>query len=189
LLSSVQVLDLPHALEVWQENSKAQKGEIIMGKLNLVAEPGKHEIVVSRVFDAPRELVFKVYTDPEAIPQWWGPRRLTTTVDQMEVKPGGIWRYIEQDADGNEFAFHGVYHGILAPEKLIYTFEFEGMPGHVALATVTFEESDGKTILTDSSVFQSVEDRDGMLSSGMEEGATELMERFAELLEKLTNKS
>jgi len=107
----------------------------------------------------------------------------------MEVKPGGIWRYIEQDADGNEFAFHGVYHGILAPEKLIYTFEFEGMPGHVALATVTFEESDGKTILTDSSVFQSVEDRDGMLSSGMEEGATELMERFAELLEKLTNKS
>jgi uncharacterized protein YndB with AHSA1/START domain len=72
----------------------------------------------------------------------------------------------------------------VAPERLVYTFEFEGMPGHVLLETVTFEEQDGKTKLTDVSVFQSIEDRDGMISAGMEEGAVESMDRFAELLAK-----
>ncbi len=153
-----------------------------MSKLNLTAEPGKHSIVMTRDFDAPRELVFKAITDPNLIPQWWGPRSLTTTVDKMEVRPGGIWRFVERDADGNEDAFHGVYHDITLPERLIYTFEWEGMPGHVLLETVTFKDQDGKTRLTDISVFQTVEDRDGMLQSGMEGGAAESMDRLAELL-------
>lgn len=156
-----------------------------MAKMNLIAEPGKQEIVMTRVFDAPRELVFKAYTDPALIPQWWGPKSLTTTVDRMDVRLGGVWRFAQRDAEGNEYAFYGVYHAIVSPERLVYTFEFEGMPGHVLLATVTFEElNDGKTRLTDRSVFQSVEDRDGMLKSGMEEGATESLDRFAELLAK-----
>jgi uncharacterized protein YndB with AHSA1/START domain len=150
----------------------------------LIAEPGKQEIVVTRVFDAPRALVFKTITDPDLIPQWWGPKYLTTTVERMEVKPGGIWRYIQKDAKGNEYAFHGVYHGIDAPERLVYTFEFEGIPGHVLLETVRLEDQNGKTKMIDQSVFQSVEDRDGMLMSGMEEGANETMDRLTGLLSK-----
>jgi uncharacterized protein YndB with AHSA1/START domain len=100
----------------------------------------------------------------------------------MDVRPGGAWRFVQRDPDGNEFAFNGVYHEVLPPERLVYTFEFEGVPGHVLLETVTFEELDGKTRLTDRSVFQTVEDRDAMVQSGMESGAKEAMDRLAELL-------
>ncbi len=156
-----------------------------MSKLNLVAEPGKQEIVITRVFDAPRELLFKAFTDPKLIPQWWGPKIYNTRVDKMEAKPGGIWRFIHRNANGNEFCFHGVYHEVASPERLVYTFEFEGMPGHVLLETVTFEEQGSKTKLIDQSVFQSVADRDGMIQSGMEGGASESMDRLAELLAKV----
>ncbi len=158
-----------------------------MAKINLIAEPGKQEIVITRIFDAPRELVFRAITDPNLIPQWWGPKGLTTVVDRMDVRPGGVWRFAQRDAGGNEFAFHGVYHAIVSPERLVSTFEFEGTPGHVLLETETFEEQDGKTKLTDQNVFQSVEDRDGMLSSGMEDGWAETMDRFADLLAKIGN--
>lgn len=157
-----------------------------MTKLDLVAKPGTHAIVITRVFDAPRALVFKAHTDPHLIPKWWGPRSHTTRVDKMDVEPGGTWRFVSQDADGNEFAFHGVYHEVAASELLVYTFEFEGMPGHVSLETGTFEEHDGQTTLKGNSVFQTVEDRDGMLESGMEGGATESMERLAELLRTMS---
>lgn len=156
-----------------------------MSNLKVAAEPGKQDIVMTRLFDAPRDLVFKVYTDPTLIPQWWGQRNNTTTVDKMEVRPGGIWRYVETDPEGNEYAFHGVYHEIVTPSRIVNTFEFEGMPGHVLLATVTFDESEGKTRLTERSVFQSVEDRDGMVQSGMEAGAAETMNRLEELLATL----
>jgi uncharacterized protein YndB with AHSA1/START domain len=160
------------------------KGELIMSKLTVIAEPGKHEVTLTRVFNAPRELVFQMYTDPKLLPEWWGPKGMTTIVDKMEVKPGGLWRYVQRDNEGNEYAFRGVYHDVTAPERIIHTFEWEGMPGHVLLETITFEEQDGKTTLTDSSVFQSVADRDGMLNSGMEGGANESMDRLAALVEK-----
>jgi uncharacterized protein YndB with AHSA1/START domain len=153
-----------------------------MAKLNLVAEPGSHAVVVTRDFDAPRDLVFKAYTDPKLITRWWGSG---TVVDQMEVRPGGLWRYVEHAGDGQEYAFHGVYHAISAPERLVYTFEFEGMPGHVLLETIILEEEAGKTKLTDLMVFQTVADRDGMLSSGMETGATESLDRLEALLAKV----
>jgi uncharacterized protein YndB with AHSA1/START domain len=152
--------------------------------MHVTVTPGTQDIIMSRVFDAPRELVFKTYTDPALIPQWWGPRGITTIVDKMEVKTGGIWRYIQRGADGSEYAFSGVYHESLAPERLVYTFEFEPMPGHVCLETVKFEDQEGKTKVTVISVFQSVEDRDGMVQSGMEEGAVETWDRLAELLAK-----
>jgi uncharacterized protein YndB with AHSA1/START domain len=152
----------------------------------LIAEPGTHEIIMTRVFDAPRELVFQVMTNPTLIPQWWGERDSTTIVDKMDVQAGGLWRYIQRDQQGNEYAFHGVYHSIAAPERMVDTFEFEGMPGHVLLETLTLEtQADGKTKLTVSSVFQSVADRDGMLSSGMEAGANESYDRLEELLKTL----
>lgn len=156
-----------------------------MSKLTLIAEPGQHEIKFIREFDAPRELVFKAYTDPALIPRWWGPKRLTTVVDKMDVHKGGMWRYLQHDASGNQFAFHGVYHTIVAPDRVVSTIEFEGMPGHVGLETLTFVERDGKTILTNSGIFQTVADRDGMLQTGMEEGAAETWDRFADLLKTL----
>jgi uncharacterized protein YndB with AHSA1/START domain len=156
-------------------------------KLKVIAEPGKQEIIMSRTFDAPRDLVFKATSDPNLIPRWWGPRYLTTTVDEMEVKPGGRWRFVQRDDKGNEFAFNGVYHEVAAPERVITTFEFENLPpemgkGHVVLQKVTFEEVDGKTVYTEKSVYLSVEDRDGMIESGMEGGAIETMDRLEEIL-------
>lgn len=154
-----------------------------MGKTNITAEPGKNEIVITRVLDAPRELVFKTITDPNLIGRWWGPARFTTIVDKMEVKPGGLWRYVQGDTEGNEYGFHGVYHEITSPERIVQTFEFEGMPGHVSLETVRLEDEGGKTRWTSIAVYQSLEDRDGMVQSGMESGARELMERLATLVE------
>jgi uncharacterized protein YndB with AHSA1/START domain len=156
-----------------------------MSQTKFSVEPGKQEIVITRVFDAPRDVLFSILTNPDLIPQWWGPRRLATTVDRMEVKPGGLWRFVQCDADGTEYAFHGVYHDVAAPERLVYTFEFEDMPGHVTLETMTLEGQGGKTKAMDKVVFQSVEDRDGMIASGMEEGVAETMDRLAELLAKI----
>lgn len=156
-----------------------------MSKINLVVEPGKHEIRMSREFDAPRELVFKAMTDPALVAKWWGQSDTTTIVDKMEVKPGGIWRYVQREAGGAEYGFHGVYHEITAPERMVYTFEFEGMPGHVLLETIILEDHNGKTRIIDSSIFQSVEDRDGMLQAGMEQGATESWDLLEALLKTL----
>jgi len=151
---------------------------------DVIAEPGRHDVVITRVFDAPRELVYSVYTDPDQIPHWWGgPGDSTTVVDEMDVRPGGRWRYVETDGDGNEYGFHGIYHQVTPPERLVYTFEFEGMPGHVMMETITFEDlGDGRTKLVDVGIFQSIEDRDGMVQSGMESGASASMDRLAALL-------
>jgi uncharacterized protein YndB with AHSA1/START domain len=160
-----------------------------MKEVNLVAEPGKQMVEITHIFDAPRDLVWKVYTDPKLMPKWWGPKILKTTIDKMDMRTGGSWRVIQQDPEGNETAFHGVYHEVLAPERIIDTMEWEGMPGHVLFETVIFEELDGKTKVTNKSVFQSVEDRDGMLNTGMEIGVKESNERFAELLKEIQGKS
>ena|SRR5579862_5841195 len=157
-----------------------------MTQTKFIAEPGTQEIRQVRELNAPRDLVFKVCTDPIHIPHWWGPRYLTTVVDKMDVKPGGLWRYVQHDPTGNEFAFHGVYHDVVAPERTVSTFEWEGLPGHVILETTTFEAlPDGRTRLIGSSIFQSVEDRDGMLSSGMQDGAEQSWDRLAELIATL----
>ncbi len=128
------------------------------------------ELVITRTFDAPRKLVFHAWTDPNLIPQWWGPKKYTTTVDKMEVRPGGTWRFVQRDAEGNVYAFNGVYREVVSPERLVYTLEFEGMPGHILVETVTFREHDGKTELTNRDVFETIEDRAGMFQSGMESG-------------------
>jgi len=150
-----------------------------------LTKPSDREIVFTRVFDAPRALVFKVYTEPNLIPQWWGPRGFTTVVDKMDVTPGGVWRFVHHRPDGNEYAFNGVYREVVPPERLAYTFEFEGMPGHMLLETVTFEDHDGQTKVTARALFDTAEDRDGMLKSGMEKGAAESWDRFAELLQTM----
>ncbi|HET7518296.1 MAG TPA: SRPBCC family protein, partial [Actinomycetes bacterium] len=122
-----------------------------MSDMKVVADPGTQEIVITRSFDAPRELVFKAFTDVDAVGQWWGPGSSETTVDRLEARPGGRWRFVEREPDGNEYAFHGVFHDLVAPERIVYTFEFEGMPGHVLLETVVLEEQGGRTLMTDTS--------------------------------------
>jgi uncharacterized protein YndB with AHSA1/START domain len=154
----------------------------------ITAEPGKQEIIIEREFDAPRELVFKAFTDSTLYAQWLGPHELIMTLEVFEPRNGGSWRYVQKDPDGNEYAFHGVNHEVLAPERIISTFEFEGLPekGHVTLETARFEALPGdRTKLTSQSIFQTVEDRDGMLQSGMEEGVNDSYNRLDELLEKM----
>ena len=154
-----------------------------MGKDIFAVDREQRALSMSRVFDAPRELVWKVYTDPRLVPQWWGPRRLTTVVDKMEVREGGAWRYIQTDAEGNEYAFNGMYTEVVPPERLSYTFEFEPMAGHISTDTLTFEAlPDGKTRITARTTFTSLEDLEGMMQSGMEEGAVETWDRLEELL-------
>jgi uncharacterized protein YndB with AHSA1/START domain len=155
-----------------------------MSETSFVAEPGKQEVIVTREFDAPRDLVFKAYTDPDLRSQWWGPSRLTTKVEKLEARPGGIWRIVQRDPEGNEYGFHGVFHEATL-ERTVDTFEWEGMPGHVSLQTATLEEHGGRTTLKLNVVFQSVEDRDGMYQSGMHEGMTEGFERLDALLQRL----
>jgi uncharacterized protein YndB with AHSA1/START domain len=170
-------------------DTKTGKGAT-MAKSEFVIKPGSHDISVTRAFDAPRALVFKAMTDPDLISKWWGPRRYWTKVDNMEARSGGSWRFINGDSAGHEFGFHGVYHLVDAAEcVIIQTFEWEGMPGHVALETMRLEDmGGGKTRMVQESVFQTVEDRDGAASSGMQEGANETYDRLAEVLLELSRK-
>jgi len=155
--------------------------ETINAETVFTIEPGRQEVSATRDFAAPPDLVFRTCTDPASLPLWWGPRDLTTTVEVMEPRAGGSWRFIQHDPQGDEFAFHGVYHDV-TPGRIVDTFEFEGMPGHVVLETTTFEPIDGGTRMTVTSVFQTLADRDGMVASGMQHGVVESHDRLAELL-------
>ena len=156
-----------------------------MPKTEYVIEPGKQELTSTVVLDAPRELVFRAYTDPELFVRWWGPRRYENVVLKYEARSGGEWHVVQKGADGAEFGFRGVNHEVLSPERICQTFEYLGVPGHVALQTATFEPRGNKPRVVAQVVFQSVMDRDGMVASGMRDGADESMERLAELLEEM----
>ena len=142
------------------------------------------EVRMERVFDAPRELVYRVVTDPNLVGQWWGPGYLTTEVESYEVEPGGAWRFIQRDPDGSEYAFRGTFREVIPPERLVYTFIYEGTPDHEIIETITLQEIDGKTLMTAFDRFASAEALDGMVSSGMESGAVESWDRLARLVEK-----
>ena len=148
--------------------------------------PGDLEIVQERVFDAPRELVYKAINDPILIPRWWGPSYLTTTVEKMDVRPGGSWRFVQRAPDGGEHGFHGEYQEVVPLERIVLTFNYEGIPGdHEAVVTTVFTDEGGKTRMTSSMRFKTKDDRDGMVQSGMESGARESDDRLAALLEEL----
>ena len=153
----------------------------------VVTTPADREIHIERVFDAPRDRVFAVYTDPQLIPEWWGPRDTTTVVDEMDVRPGGSWRFVMRSADGSESGFRGVYREVTPPERIVQTFEWEGMPGHICVETATFEDLGDRTKVTTVSLFHTTEERDGMLGSGMEGGLNETYARLDELLARLAS--
>ena len=150
-----------------------------------VTTPSDREIVMIREFDAPRDLVFEAHSSCEHMSRWWGPRKYEIVGCEIDFRPGGKWRIVHRGPDGEEYAFRGEYREIVPPERIVWTFEFEGFPGAVSVETMTLEEHDGKTTFTATSVWDTQEQRDQMLQSGMEEGATETMERLDEYLEIL----
>lgn len=155
-------------------------------KTEIKAEPGKQELFIIREFDAPRDLVFRAHTDPDMYLQWCGPRDLTMTIQKFDMRDGGSYQFTHE-RNGNEYVFHGVTHEALAPERIIGTFEFDGLPekGHVILGTTKFEELPGdRTRLVHQSVFQSVADRDGMIQAGMERGVNDGYDKLDDLLAK-----
>jgi uncharacterized protein YndB with AHSA1/START domain len=154
-----------------------------------VTTPSDREIVMTRAFAAPRDLVFEAHSSCEHMSKWWGPRKYDITSCEIDFRPGGAWRIVHRDPEGNEHGFHGEYREIVPPERIVWTFEYEGMPGHVSVETLSLEEQDGKTTLTATSVFDTVEERDGMLESGMEAGAAETMDRLDEYLEVLKERA
>jgi uncharacterized protein YndB with AHSA1/START domain len=154
------------------------------GQKAVLTTPSEREIHIERVFDAPRVRVFAAYTDPGLIPEWWGPRGTTTTVDYMDATAGGAWRFVIHDSDGSETGFRGVFREVLAPERIVQTFEWEGMPGHVSVDTATFEDLGERTRVVSTSVFHVPEERDGMLESDMEKGLNDTYDRLDELLAK-----
>ena len=147
-----------------------------------VTLPSEREIHIEREFDAPRERVFAAHIDPELVAQWWGPRGTTTVVEELDARAGGRWRFVSREADGGEHAFRGVYREVVAPERIAWTFEWEGMPGHVSAETMDFEDLGDRTRIVSTSIFHTQEERDGMIESGMEGGMTETFERLDELL-------
>ena len=155
----------------------------------VLTTPSDREIVETRVFDAPRDLVFEAHTSCEHMSNWWGPRKYEVASCQIDFRPGGAWRIVLRAPDGGEHGFRGEFREIVRPERIVWTFEYEGMPGHVLVANLSLEEHEGKTTLTAISVFDSVEDRDWMLESGMESGAAESYERLDEYLEALKGRA
>jgi uncharacterized protein YndB with AHSA1/START domain len=153
-----------------------------------ISTPSEREIHVERVFDAPRDRVFAAYTDPALIPEWWGPHGTTTVVDQMNVQAGGGWRFVIRNSDGSETGFRGTYREVCAPERIVQTFEWEGMPGHVSVETATFEDLGDRTKVIATSIFHTTEERDWMLDSGMEVGMNETYERLDALLASLATR-
>lgn len=148
-----------------------------------VTLPTDLEIQMVRVFDAPRELVFEAHSKAEHVKHWWG--RGNPLDCEMDFRPGGKWRFVEHAEDGEQYAFHGEYRDIQAPERIVWTFEFEGMPGHVCVETLELTEEGGKTTVTSLTRFDSKEDRDGMVASGMADGAKASYDALAEYLKKL----
>jgi uncharacterized protein YndB with AHSA1/START domain len=164
------------------------------------------EFLISRLFDAPRELVWQAWTDPRHMAQWWGPRTFTNSVCEMDVRPGGVYRITMRSSDGVEYPITGVFREIVEPERLVMTMDCSGHPdawhdlvkpnrrkeetnpvGEM-LTTMTLEEVDGKTRLTVRTRFNSVSIRDAMIKMGMTEGWSQSLDRLAELLTKLTTK-
>jgi uncharacterized protein YndB with AHSA1/START domain len=157
-----------------------------MSTIQLTAEPGSPQILMTRDFDAPPSLLFRAWTDPELLSQWLGPHRMTMRVERYDVRDGGSWRYVHVEPDGTEHGFHGVFHGTPAPDGMVQTFEYEGAPGHVSLDTLRMEDlGDGRTRVHINSVHQTVEARDAMIASGMETGLSEGFERLDELVARL----
>jgi uncharacterized protein YndB with AHSA1/START domain len=148
----------------------------------IVADPALPTIVITREFEAPPEKVFRAHTERDLVAQWLGPRRYRIEIVEYDARTGGSYRFVHHDDDGSEYAFRGVFHEVRPTERIVQTFTYEGYPDGVSLETAVFEDLDGRTGVTNTSVFDSIEARDAMIASGMEGGLRESYERLDELL-------
>ena len=146
-----------------------------------VTLPGDEQILITRVFDAPRHLVFRAYTTPELVERWWAGDRGTVTSIEIDLRVGGRWRYVMEALGGFEVAFHGEYREVVPDERLVQTEVYEGMPDGEALDTVTFTEEDGRTTLTVLVEHSCREHRDAHIESGMEGGMQEAMDKLEQV--------
>jgi uncharacterized protein YndB with AHSA1/START domain len=151
---------------------------------SVLTTPSDREVHIERVFDAPRELVWRAFTEPELLAQWWG-RGNKLVIERLEVERGGHWRFVEH-SDQGVHGFEGRFREVSPPERLAWTFEWDGMPGHVAIDTTEFEDlGDGRTKVITRSIFHTTEERDGMLESGMQQGLDQSYAALDRLLAKL----
>jgi len=148
-----------------------------------VTQPSDREIRLTRVFHAPRDLVFAAHTRPEYLKQWWG--RGNPLDVEIDPRPGGTYRFVEHAPDGESYAFRGELRAVVAPERIVQTFEYEGMPGHVAVETLTLEEHVDGTLMTSTTRFDTTQERDGMLATGMVEGTEQSFAALDKLLATL----
>lgn len=155
-------------------------------QLTVTAEPGSHSVTMTREFDAPPALVLRAHVEPELLKQWLGPRGFEMIVDSFEPVHGGSYRYLHRDAEGNEFAFRGVFHGTPSLDGIVQTFEWEGAPGQVSLDTLHIIDLGGRTRLETVSVFPTVAMRDAIIEHGMETGVRKGYERLDDLLGTLS---
>lgn len=148
--------------------------------------PSDREILITRQFNAPRRIVFEAWTKPEHVVHWWGAFGSNMAVCEIDLQPGGAYRFVLREADGQEYGFGGKYYEIVPPERLVYSEGFDGYPGHEAMTTMTFEEADGKTTVVTLTVCQSAEDRDALINSGMEPGMRSTYDQLEAYLTTLT---
>jgi len=160
-----------------------ERGRSMAARSSTTTTATERELTITRVFAAPRALVFKAWTEPERVKQWWGPRGFTTLSCEMDLRPGGAWRTHSRSPEGKEYAEHGIFREIVPPERIVFTQAWEdtdGKPKHETLVTVTFTAQNGKTVLTfHQGVFESVSSRDSH-----EEGWSSAFELLVEYLAK-----
>jgi len=150
-----------------------------------VTTPTDREIHIERIFDAPRDRVWRAFTEPELLAQWWG-RGNKLVIERFELKAGGHWRFVEHGPDGVH-GFEGRFREVTPKERMVWTFEWDGMPGYPSVDTVLFEDlGDGRTKVISKALFFTTEERDGMVQSGMEQGLNQSYAALDALLAKMS---
>ena len=152
-----------------------------------VTLPADEQILITREFNAPRHLVYKAFTTPELVERWWTAKRGEMKVCEIDLRPGGKWRYVMETPDGIEVGFHGEYREIVPNERIVSTEEFEGMPGEESVNTATFTEENGRTTLEILVQHKSKTTRDAHVESGMEDGLQDAMDLLEEIAVSLHN--
>jgi uncharacterized protein YndB with AHSA1/START domain len=147
-----------------------------------VTTPSPREIVLTRVFNAPRHMVYDAWTKPELLKRWFGPRGWSLAVCEVDLRVGGKWRFVLRGPSGQEMGMHGVYRELQPPERSVHTESFDDFPGE-SIVTGVLVEKDGKTMMTATILYPSQEVRDAVIQSGMEHGAAESYDKLAEILE------
>ena len=150
-----------------------------------VTTPSEREIVMTRIFDAPRHLVFDAFTKPELLKRWFGPKGWSLVVCEVDLRVGGSWRFVLRGPDGKEMGMRGVYREVQPPERSVHTETFDDFPGESTVTAVLVEDR-GKTTLTATVRYESQEIRDAVIQSGMEHGAAESYDKLAELLSEVS---